>query len=101
LTSRYFRLPEDVKLQVRVLTRDQDDWPTEEPSPAVKTYNFETVRGTKALLDDYATAKGTVSLSTADVHWWIFDDPRQASGGKQVPGPELYRKEKANCRHLT
>jgi hypothetical protein len=58
-------------------------------------------RGTKALLDDYATAKGTVSLSTADVHWWIFDDPRQASGGKQVPGPELYRKEKANCRHLT
>jgi hypothetical protein len=79
LTSRYFRIPENVKIQVRVLTRIEDDWPTEEPAPSVKTYNVQTVRGAKALFDDYAQAKGTVSLSTADAHWWLFDDPRQAS----------------------
>jgi hypothetical protein len=79
LTSRYFRIPENVKIQVRVLTRIEDDWPTEEPSPSVKTYNVQTVKGAKALYDDYAQAKGTVSLSTADAHWWVFDDPRQAS----------------------
>jgi hypothetical protein len=79
LTSRYFRVPENIKIQVRVLTRSEDDWPTEEPSPSHKTYNVQTVKGAKALFDDYAQAKGTVSLSTADAHWWVFDDPRQAS----------------------
>ena len=79
LTSRYFRVPENIKIQVRVLTRIEDDWPTEEPSPSVKTYNVQTVKGAKALFDDYAQAKGTVSLSTTDAHWWVFDDPRQAS----------------------
>jgi len=79
LTSRYFRVPENIKIQVRVLTRIEDDWPTEEPSPSVKTYNVQTVKGAKALFDDYAQTKGTVSLSTADAHWWVFDDPRQAS----------------------
>jgi len=79
LTSRYFRVPENTKLQVRVLTRNEGDWPTEEPSSSVKTFNFQNVSGTKALFDDYAKAKGVVPLSTADAHWWVFDDPRQAS----------------------
>ena len=79
LTGRYFRIPENIKLQARVLTRDEGDWPTEEPPPSTKTYNFQTVRGTKALLDDYAKDRGVVSLATADAHWWVFDDPRQAS----------------------
>jgi hypothetical protein len=79
LTGRYFRMPENVKLQVRVLTKDESEWPDEEPAPSVKTYNFQTVKGAKSLLDDYASAKGTVPLSTADAHWWVFDDPRQAS----------------------
>ena len=79
LTGRYFRVPENIKLQVRVLTRDEGDWPTEEPSPSVKTFNFQNVKGTKTLFDEYAQAKGTVVLSTADAHWWVFNDPRQAS----------------------
>ena len=79
LTSRYFRVPENTKIQVRVLTRNEDDWPSEEPLPSVKTYNVQTVKGAKALFDDYAQAKGVVTLSTADAHWWVFDDPRQAS----------------------
>ena len=79
LTGRYFRLPENLKLQVRVLTKDESEWPDEEPAPSVKTYNFQSVKGTKSLLDDYASAKGTVALSTADAHWWVFEDPRKAS----------------------
>ena len=79
LNSRYFRIPENIKVQVRVLTRDSEDWPTEEPVPGVKTYNFQTVQGTKALFEQYAKCSGTVSLSTADVHWWMFEDPAKAS----------------------
>src|SRR5207249_2319870 len=45
LTNRYFRLPDNLKLQVRVLTRDEGGWPTEEPDSGVKTYNLQTVKG--------------------------------------------------------
>jgi hypothetical protein len=86
LTGRYFRIPESTKIQVRVLTRDSEQWPTEEPAPSVKTFNFQTVKGTKALFDDYASSSGTVSLSTADAHWWVFDDPRQASKDMSTRG---------------
>jgi hypothetical protein len=79
LTGRYFRVPEDVKIQVRVLTKDEDEWPSEEPEPSEKTYNFQTVNGSKALFDQYAEAKGTVQLTTADAHWWVFADPREDS----------------------
>jgi hypothetical protein len=79
LTGRYFRIPENVKIQVRVLTRNEDEWPTEEPASSVKTFNFQTVNGSRALFDDYAEAKGTVSLATADAHWWVFADPREDS----------------------
>jgi hypothetical protein len=79
LTSRYFRIPDNIKIQARVLTRETDDWPNEEPLPSVKTFNFQNVRGAKALFDDYADDFGTVSLATAEVHWWLYNDPRQAS----------------------
>jgi hypothetical protein len=79
LTGRYFRVPDNVKIQVRVLTRDEGDWPTEEPAPSAKTFNFQTVSGSKALFDQYAGAKGTVPLATADAHWWVFSDPREDS----------------------
>ena len=86
LIGRYFRIPENIKIQARVLTRDDGDWPAQEPSPSTKTYNFQTVRGTKALFDDYAKDKGTVALATADAHWWVFDDPRQASKDMSTRG---------------
>jgi hypothetical protein len=79
LTGRYFRLPENIKLQVRILTRDESDWPTTEPHSSEKTFNLQIVRGAKALLDDHSSSRGVVRLSTADAHWWVFDDPRQAS----------------------
>lgn len=86
LNSRYFRIPENIKVQVRVLTRDSGDWPTEEPDASVKTYNFQTVQGTKALFDQYAKSTGTVSLSSADVHWWLFDDAAKASKDMSTRG---------------
>lgn len=86
LTGRYFRIPENIKIQVRVLTKDETDWPGEEPPGAEKTYNLQTVRGAKALFDDYASAKGMVRLSNADAHWWLFDDPRQASKDMSTRG---------------
>ncbi|MBN9006198.1 MAG: ATP-binding protein [Rhizobiales bacterium] len=79
LTNRYFRLPENLRLQVRVLTQNEEDWPSEEPSASTKTFNFQTVAGSKALFDQYAEAKGTVSLATADAHWWVFADPKEDS----------------------
>ena len=79
LTARYFRLPENLKLQVRVLTRDKDRWPTVEPEPSEKTFNLQTIRGTQELLDNYSDSHGTVRLAEADVHWWVFDDPVKAS----------------------
>ena len=79
LTGRYFRVPENIKIQVRVLTKNEDEWPSEEPKPSEKTFNFQTVNGSKALFDQYAEAKGTVPLATADAHWWVFADPREDS----------------------
>lgn len=79
LTGRYFRLPENVKLQARVLTRDVERWPDQEPDPAEKTFNLQTIRGLKALLDQKAVHRGTVTLATADALWWLFDDPAQSS----------------------
>jgi hypothetical protein len=79
LTGRYFRVPDNIKIQVRVLTKNEDDWPTEEPSPSTQTFNFQNVYGSKALFDQYAESKGTVPLATADAHWWVFADPREDS----------------------
>jgi hypothetical protein len=73
-------------VQVRVLTKDENEWPDEEPPPSVKTYNFQTVKGAKSLLDDCASEKGTVPLSTADAHWWVFDDSRKASKDMSTRG---------------
>src|SRR5215212_1362223 len=86
LTGRYFRIPENFKLQIRVLKRETDDWPSDEPTPSEKTFNLQTVKGTKALHDSYASASGSVSLSTADAHWWVFDDPRQSSKDMSTRG---------------
>jgi hypothetical protein len=86
LTGRYFRIPENIRIQVRVLTRNDQNWPNEEPPPSTKTFNFQTVRGAKALLDDYASSWGTVPLSNADAHWWVFDDPAQNSKDMSTRG---------------
>lgn len=86
LNSRYFRLPSTTKVQVRVLTRDSEAWPKIEPEPAEQTYNLQTIRGIKHLFDEKATASGTVRLSNADAHWWLFDDPSKTSKDMSTRG---------------
>jgi hypothetical protein len=86
LTARYFRLPTELKLQVRVLTRDSDRWPTKEPEPSEKTFNLQTIRGIKHLFDDNTTKRGTVRLSNADAHWWLYDDGPQVSKNMSTRG---------------
>lgn len=86
LTNRYFRIPDNVRLQVRVLTKDEADWPAEEPPGSEKTYNLQTVRGAKALFDQYADEKGTVRLATADAHWWLYNEPAAASKNMSTRG---------------
>jgi hypothetical protein len=73
LTGRYFRLPMKGKLQVRVLTKDNERWPREEPESSERTFNLQTIYGTKQLFDEHALKSGTVRLSNADAHWWLFD----------------------------
>ena len=79
LTGRYFRVPAWLKLQVRVLTRDSSAWPESEPDSAEKTFNLQTIKGTKQLFDSNSSASGTVRLSNADAHWWLFEDGPAAS----------------------
>lgn len=86
LTSRYFRIPGNIRMQARVLTRDVTTWPDKEPPSSEKTFNLQTIKGAKALFDDYADRRGAVRLQTADVHWWLFEDPRQASKDMSTRG---------------
>jgi hypothetical protein len=86
LTTRYFRLPASVKLQVRVLTRDRNRWPVVEPRPSEKTFNLQTIRGTEHLLNEYSSARGTVELETVNAHWWLFDDPSKVSKDMSTRG---------------
>jgi hypothetical protein len=86
LTNRFFRLPKNVKVQVRVLTQDTDRWPAEEPAPSEKTFNLQTIHGMQVLLNDYSSQKGTVRLGNADAHWWLFKDPAKASKDMSTRG---------------
>jgi hypothetical protein len=42
LHSRYFELPPNIEIGVRVLTRDVAKWPKVEPAPSEKTFNVQT-----------------------------------------------------------
>jgi hypothetical protein len=83
LNARYFRIPDNIKIQVRVLKRDDTQWPENEPSRSEKTFNLETVKGCKSVFDAMSGAgkgaSGTVRLSGAEAHWWLFADGKQAS----------------------
>lgn len=72
INTRYFRIPEDVTLKVRVgYYRD----------PENKRHNFlRNILGQEKTLDKHTISKGTVSISDANIHWWILDKERDAGG---------------------
>lgn len=82
LNTRYFTIPDGIRIQVRNLRSNPDQWPLEEPPSSDSTFNFETIRGMKAILDkqvedakpDAQRAAGMVRLNEVNVHWWLFED---------------------------
>lgn len=82
LNGRYFRIPDNITIRVRNLKKDPSSWPENEPPASDSTFNFETIRGMKEILDgqvrncppDAIRRSGIVHLSTVDVHWWLFED---------------------------
>lgn len=72
INTRYFRIPEEVTLKVRVgYYRD----------PENKKHNYlRNILGQEATLDKHTISKGTVSISDANIHWWILDKDRDAGG---------------------
>jgi hypothetical protein len=78
LNTRFFRLPSDIDIQVRIgYFRDQ----------ANKRHNYtRKVEGQKSLLDSYATHSGEVLISDAKIHWWILKSDRQGHGREFIRG---------------
>lgn len=76
LHSRYFELPSNIEIGVRVLTRDSTKWPNSEPATSEKTFNIQKITPLRELFDSYAPpeARGIERLSNADVYWWVFKD---------------------------
>lgn len=76
LHSRYFELPQNIDMAVRVVTRDTKKWPKAEPVPSEKTYNLQGVTPLRELFDGYTTPelRGVERLATADVYWWVFEN---------------------------
>lgn len=83
LNARYFRLPGTVTVKVRGWAKDSSKCPKREPLPSDKkyadTFRYETVYGTKHLLDKRSSQRGVLQLSNAKVHWWFFKDGPEAS----------------------
>lgn len=63
VNTRYFRVPENVELKVRVRHQNEND---------SKHNHFTTIKGHKSCLNQYAESKGQLMLSEAVLYWWIM-----------------------------
>jgi hypothetical protein len=78
LNQRYFRLPEQITIQCRCVTNNVDEWPKEKPDYGHRTFKMSTICSAKERFDKASSKKGEVNLSNAKVHWWLFDDLKDA-----------------------
>ena len=76
LNTRYFRFPDDVKVQVR------ETWEETETDPH-GAERRRTLRGMKSFLDEQSSSHGEVPLSGAVARWWVLteDDARIRRAG--------------------
>lgn len=74
---RYFEVPQDIELRVRVRYYDHED--TQHSTKA-------RIFGQRADLDSASIDKGTLKVSDAKVHWWLFDEPRKDHGRRYTRG---------------
>lgn len=78
VNSRYFRVPDDVKINVRIgYYRDPDN----------KKHNYtREILGQEATLKRYQESSGITPLSDAKVHWWILEPDRDGHSRELVAG---------------
>lgn len=84
--SRFWELPDDVKMFVYELPEDRSTWPrANETGPG----QYRSVRGAKSLIEykttagqQYVAEHGTVVLpDRTRVHWWLRTVPKVETGG--------------------
>lgn len=83
LNSRYYVLPENLRLQVRDFSQsDPSNWPTS-PDKAMGTggSQMRTIEGMKYFLTKYSEQSGTVALTNAIAHWFLLPEDLNVSGG--------------------
>jgi hypothetical protein len=83
LNSRYFVLPENLRLQVRDFSQaDPSNWPTS-PDKAMGTggSQMRTIEGMKHFLNKYSEQSGVVSITNATAHWFLLPEDLNVSGG--------------------
>lgn len=67
--QRYFTLDADIAIRGRTMPSDRSKWSAERGDGK---NSLHSAHGISAILGDYSTSKGTIKLSTAKVHWWVF-----------------------------
>lgn len=78
LNSRFFEIPSDIKIKVRIgYYRDRDD---------TKHNHLLFVSGQKNDLDKNSLQKGSLPISDATIHWWIMKKGRKDHGRHRLKG---------------
>jgi len=83
LNSRYFVLPDNLRLQVRDFSQaDPSNWPTS-PDKGMGTggSQMRTIEGMKYFLNKYSEQSGVVSITNAKAHWFLLPEDINVSGG--------------------
>jgi hypothetical protein len=76
LNDRYFEFPSSVKVQVRNFSKtSREGWPkTRSQGMGEEGSQMRTIKGMRNYLNEFSLKNGTVELSTAAIHWWIFPE---------------------------
>jgi hypothetical protein len=72
LNSRYFHIPENIKISVRTRYSTIKNEPKTGVTPTVGI--VRVVSGQKSFLDENSISSGVVDLSDARAHWWILKE---------------------------
>jgi hypothetical protein len=78
LNTRYFQLPE----QVRVRVREGEDYTPDNPSSG----RFRTITGQRPWLDQMSVASGIFIGSDFRIWWWILDEKRPVKDSHYATG---------------
>lgn len=76
LNDRYFEFPSYVKVQVRNFSKtNREGWPkSRNQGMGEEGSQMRTIKGMRNYLNEFSVESGTVELTTATIHWWIFPE---------------------------